>query len=343
MTFTSIPRIVRPTYDEFLNEYDLPQKPVVITGATSDWKAMGLWTHEWFGQTYGSVDVPLSRERTHTTKVASLKLARYIDLILNGKDHGLYMDQFNFDRIPGLASFIGTPYANPGRRHVDLNLWIGPAGTIISLHKDNHVGFDYSDNIFAQIHGRKRAVLASPDQDHLMYPRTKEQGAHWHSQVDWEKPDYDRFPLFRHVVLQETVIQPGELLFIPGNYWHSLRSLDPSISVSCWWRVHRIADAVVTALKRLVDPSLPPDRITRADVEEYGGVAAVAAVLDGEDLPDQMREMIQSVMEPDVLSAVRAQTGRRATAGEVIAGEAMAAEANPAVASAAALARGLAC
>lgn len=305
LSFTPIQRIERPTYHEFYHEYDLPQRPVVITGAASDWRAMGLWTHEWFGQNHGSVDVPLSRERTHTIRIASLKLRRYIDLIGRGKDAGLYMDQFSFDKIPGLSDYVATPYANPGRRNIELNLWVGPAGTFISLHKDNHIGFDHADNIFTQVAGRKRAVLVSPSQDHLMYPRAKEQGAHWHSQVDWEKPDFDRFPLFRHVELQETVLEPGEMLFIPGNYWHSLRSLDASISVSCWWRVHRIADVVITTLKRKHNSSLPPDRITSADIEEFGGLALASRALLADELPSEMLELIWSVMEPDVQKAIR--------------------------------------
>src|SRR5208282_742424 len=100
------------SYDEFYQDYDLPQRPVVIVGATADWAAMTLWNHEWFKEHYGSTDVALSRERTHTTKIASLKLSRYIDLILRGKENGLYMDQFSFYRIPGLSKYVATPYAN---------------------------------------------------------------------------------------------------------------------------------------------------------------------------------------------------------------------------------------
>ena len=308
-SFVPIERITRPTYEEFYHQYDLPQRPVVITEATSGWPAIEFWTHEWFGRTYGDVDVPLSHERTHTIKAASLKLSRYIDLIRQGKDRGLYMDQFSFDRIPGLSQCVSTPYVNPRRRNVDLNLWIGPAGTFISLHKDHHIGFDYANNIFVQVCGRKRAVLVSPDQDAFMYPRTKGQGAHWHSQVDWENPDFGRFPLFRQVKLQETVLQPGEMLFIPGNYWHSLQSLDPSISVSCWWRVYQIADVVVTALRRRENPSLPLDNITLADVVEFGGIDRLGVALQSSDLSGDVCGLIWSIMDNDVKAAIAQHFG----------------------------------
>lgn len=301
LSFTPIERVTCLSYDRFYQDYDLPQRPVVITGVASNWRAAKEWNHEWFKKYHGNTPVNLSLEKTHTTTAARMKLSEYIDLIATGKEGGLYMDQFSFERIPGLASYLETPYANPKRRNIVLNLWIGPAGTFISLHKDNHNSLDYANNIFAQIYGRKRVVLVSPDQDNLMYARSKEQGAHWHSQVDWENPDFDKFPLFRNVKLQETILNPGDILFIPGNYWHSLRSLDPSISVSCWWRVHRIVDVVVSSLRNTLDPS---DRIKLADIEEFGGVRSMSTALESENVSVEMRATVWSLLSPEARSAL---------------------------------------
>lgn len=301
-----IERIENPSRERFYQEYDLPQRPVVITGATSQWRAMSEWTHEWFRDRHGAEPVQLSVEQTHTKKVQSTTMAKYVDMILTGTDGGLYLDQFALGRIPALREDVQTPYAHPARRNVSLNLWLGPAGTFISLHKDNHISFDLVNNIFAQIRGRKRVVLVSPDEDARMYPRTKEQGAHWHSQVDYENPDFERFPLFRDVTLREAVLQPGDLVFIPGDYWHSLRSLDPSISVSCWWRVHRIADVAKTGFDRLRNPSLPADTIVAADVEEFGGVAAVSAIFDTDEMPPEGKQLIWSLMETSVRQTIDA-------------------------------------
>lgn len=320
LRFVPIERVENPSYERFYRDYDLPQRPVVITGATSRWRAMAEWTHEWFRDRHGSTPVQLSFEQTHTKKVLSMTLAQYVDMILRGRDGGLYLDQFAVDNIPGLREDIGTPYANPSRRNVALNLWIGPAGTFISLHKDNHFNLDFVNNVFAQIRGRKRVVLVSPEEDDRMYPRTKQQGAHWHSQVDWEHPDFERFPRFRDVTLQETVLQAGELIFIPGNYWHSLRSLDPSISVSCWWRVHRMADVVKTALERIRNPALAPDVITPADVEQFGGLSQASAVFDGDDLSPDAKALIWSVMDSTVRGAItdwRLRHGRQSVEASI--------------------------
>jgi hypothetical protein len=304
LSFSPIKRVSRLTYDEFVRFYDQPQLPVVITDATSEWPAMKKWSHQWFKEQHGCVEAELSVEKTHTTRATSMTMAQYIDLVLTGRDRGLYLDQLSFDRIPSLVGDVATPYVNPNRRNVMLNLWLGPAGTFISLHKDNHSPFDHMNNIFAQILGRKQVVLVSPQQDCLMYPKPKEQGAYWHSQVDWEHPDFDRFPLFRDVKCEEAIVQPGELLFIPGNYWHSVRALDQSISVSCWWYVHRIVDVAVTSAKRAHDPSLPNDQITLADVEEFGGIPRVAAALESDDLSTEERHVIFSAMDRGVSAMI---------------------------------------
>ena len=44
-----------------------------------------------------------------------------------------------------------------------------------------------------------------------------------------------KYPLFSNAVYYETVLEPGECLFIPRLWWHYVRSLSVSFSVSFWW------------------------------------------------------------------------------------------------------------
>ena len=55
------------------------------------------------------------------------------------------------------------------------------------------------------------------------------------SLVDVDAPDHvndDKFPLFKHATLQECLLGPGDMLYIPNRYWHHVRSLTTSISVN---------------------------------------------------------------------------------------------------------------
>ena len=44
-----------------------------------------------------------------------------------------------------------------------------------------------------------------------------------------------QFPNYEIVPYFDCTINEGEMLFIPVGYWHYLRSLSVSFSVSFWW------------------------------------------------------------------------------------------------------------
>ncbi|HZU30878.1 MAG TPA: cupin-like domain-containing protein, partial [Candidatus Angelobacter sp.] len=52
------------------------------------------------------------------------------------------------------------------------------------------------------------------------------------SDVDLEQVDYERFPLMRKVEILTITLEAGEFLFIPIGWWHWVKALEVSISVS---------------------------------------------------------------------------------------------------------------
>ena len=56
-----------------------------------------------------------------------------------------------------------------------------------------------------------------------------------HNQVEVENPNVERFPEFVDAPYRDCVLKPGEVLFIPTQHWHYVRSLELSFSVSFWW------------------------------------------------------------------------------------------------------------
>jgi ribosomal protein L16 Arg81 hydroxylase len=87
-----------------------------------------------------------------------------------------------------------------------------------ALHRD----FWHTHAYLAQIKGRKRAILFSPKDSDFLYS----------GQVDPEQPDFERFPLFDYATAYECVIGPGDTLLIPSKWWHYVRGLEKSITVS---------------------------------------------------------------------------------------------------------------
>lgn len=55
------------------------------------------------------------------------------------------------------------------------------------------------------------------------------------SAVDVGAVDAERFPLFAEAAFEDTVLGPGDMLFIPNRWWHYVRSLSVSASCNFWF------------------------------------------------------------------------------------------------------------
>ena len=111
---------------------------------------------------------------------------------------------------------------------VNVNAWFGPANTISPLH------YDPGHNLLCQVVGKKYIRIYDPSESSKLYP-VEEGMCSNTSQVSVEDPQPELFPEFESAVYTECILSPGEMLYIPPTYWHYVRSLDISFSVSTWW------------------------------------------------------------------------------------------------------------
>jgi hypothetical protein len=116
-------------------------------------------------------------------------------------------------------------YVDPSRYRTHMSFWFGPAGTRTPLHHDGN------NILFCQVTGRKEFYLVSPWEPELL---ARAEGYYSPLQVplgmDGEGlrvPD-EAFPwrAFR------IILEPGEALFLPVGWWHQVRALDTSVSLS---------------------------------------------------------------------------------------------------------------
>lgn len=176
-----------------------------------------------------------------------------------------YLAQHNlFSQIPSLRQDIAVPdycYTSPPPAHKSsplaekhsrlpqldeplLNAWFGPAGTISPLHTDPY------HNILAQVVGRKYVRLYAPRESHKLYPRGVEEGGvdmentsaidvglldGWDGSEEERMMAHEKFPLVGEAKYVDCVLEEGECLYIPIGWWHYVRSLSVSFSVSFWF------------------------------------------------------------------------------------------------------------
>jgi hypothetical protein len=230
-----VPVETRPAPERFFEQYFYTNRPVVLRGLTDDWAARELWSPAWFAQRFGDavVEVTSNRERdprfeeNFGSHRQEMTMRAFIDRVTSETGNDVYLVARN--RMLFREEFrelLGHYTAPAGILHGPSALetpaiWIGPKGTVTPLHHDA------TNILFGQMYGRKLVRLVSPFEIENLY--------NYHacySAVDLNAVDYEAFPLMRGVPVLETLLEPGDLLFLPLGWWHWVLSLDVSISLS---------------------------------------------------------------------------------------------------------------
>ncbi|XP_035684803.1 lysine-specific demethylase 8-like [Branchiostoma floridae] len=234
-----VPRVHCPSLKSFLLNYMRKRQPVIIQSNMEHWPARNHrpWSLEYLRQIAGCRTVPVELGRRYTEESwsqALMTVDEFIDkyIVQKSSDVGYLAQHQLFDQIPELREDIRVPdYCCLGDGEEDdivINAWFGPKGTVSPLHHDPQ------HNLLAQVVGSKYVRLYAEEVSDCVYPHEGHL-LHNTSQVDVENPDLQQFPRFKSAPYLECTLEPGEMLYIPPRYWHYIRSLDVSFSVSFWW------------------------------------------------------------------------------------------------------------
>jgi hypothetical protein len=212
---------------------------VILTGEMSDWPALAKWTPEYLKQTVGSKAIEYQGDRSKNEHFEIAKDAhrrempfdRFIDLVSRpGAGNDAYLTAYNSARnaeaISLLHPDLGFAEKFLSREAAQPNgmMWIGPAGTLTSLHHD------LTNNLIAQVVGRKRLLVLPASEVGKLYNHL-----HVFSEIsDLEDPavTLQRFPLLEHARFTEVTLMPGEMIFMPIAWWHQVRSIDFSVTIT---------------------------------------------------------------------------------------------------------------
>ncbi|XP_043238146.1 lysine-specific demethylase 8-like [Amphibalanus amphitrite] len=230
-----VPRLPCPSVERFVREV-FGRRPAVLAGCVSHWPAL-RWTLAGLERTAGHRTVPVELGGRYTDAGWSqrlMTLGQFIEQHVRRPAAGAppgYLAQYElFEQIPELGADVPTPeYCWVGAGDaVHTNIWLGPAGTVSPLHHDP------KHNCLVQVLGRKFVQVFAPEETPRLYPHEAAL-LHNTSRVDAERPDLEQFPAFAGARHQEVELGPGDLLYMPPGWWHYVRSLSVSCSVSFWF------------------------------------------------------------------------------------------------------------
>jgi HSPB1-associated protein 1 len=75
-----------------------------------------------------------------------------------------------------------------------------------------------------------------------------------YSQVNVKSPRLDRFGSFKNTRPYVVDLEPGDVLYVPHNWWHYVESLSDSISINTWVELKGVDD--FCRLKEIVSKTL---------------------------------------------------------------------------------------
>lgn len=224
------------TPDAFYKQYFFANRPIVLQGLMKGWKALETWTPEYFAEKFGDSEVEITSGRNSdpryednfTRHRSHVRMRDYVQMLLSGGEtNDFYLVAKNYlltrKEFEPLFEDFACPegFMNPDGMRNQVKLWLGPKGTITPLHHDA------CNILFGQIYGRKQVKLISPF-DLINIYNDRE----CYTNVDLGNIDYEKFPLMRQVSIIDVVLEPGEFILLPIGWWHWVRSLDISISLS---------------------------------------------------------------------------------------------------------------
>jgi hypothetical protein len=231
--------------------------PVILTDVVPSWNAYRKWSFDFLTATFGNELVPLATSLTSPI-VKMTKLSAFLSHIQrpqpdlpgfwadlrNGKPAvgpvekspayhllGWYAFQRHpqlFDDIQPLPSCIEDWEAalEPSLREAiegvsgreTTSLYIGAPGTVSHLHHD----FWGTHGWLAELRGRKKVFLFAPGAEFGVEPQ----------KFDPDLPDFAAFPDLRDMTALTATLAPGELLFMPSRWWHWVKGLEATMTVS---------------------------------------------------------------------------------------------------------------
>jgi hypothetical protein len=230
--YIEIERVTKLTKKEFIKNYYALQKPVVITNQIEDWAAFAKWDFEFLKKIAGDKIVPLydNRKTDYTKKVnepdLKMTMSEYIAILEKGPTNLRIFSYNLLEEVPMMKADMKWPDLDIYMLKKLPLVFFGGQDAKVFMHYD----LDFPNLFHVQFEGKKQCVLVDPQETKYMYRLPHS----WlcHEDIDFDNPDFERFPALKKVKPYITNLQHGEMLYMPEGWWHYMKYLTAGFSLS---------------------------------------------------------------------------------------------------------------
>jgi len=237
------------TPELFYSSYLLANRPVLIKGGASKWKATKKWGDDrHLRRAVGSIEVNVERSRNRRYGQEEKSWYRSSDINDKQEDGGggaftwnRFLDLYRSPEPPyhyaqteipeALMDEVEPPQVAPCLTSwlVWAVLWVGRGGENSLLHNDQY------ENLYAIVDGTKKVTLIDGMEASYVYEDKYLSDAGKVSSVEIDHPNYEAHPWLRHATYTTVTVKKGDILYIPIYWWHQVNSIERSIGVTMWF------------------------------------------------------------------------------------------------------------
>ncbi|CAO4369338.1 unnamed protein product [Caenorhabditis nigoni] len=225
---------------KLLVEFGFQNQPFILgSQSTSSWLARKDWVlpdgrpnKEYLKKSYGNAIVPIL---VNGTNYESTTLTEFIE---NMGDPKVYLKDWHFQNEFGTSMYTLNPFFS--RDFVNCEKWttnkeenpfgddyrfvyIGAAGSWTKFHADVVCSYSWSANIC----GRKKWFMMSPGSEEVFKSSSTDSG--------YVEDIREYQELFEQANVITFIQEPGEIVFVPSNWWHQVHNLEDTISINHNW------------------------------------------------------------------------------------------------------------
>lgn len=208
------------------------------------------YNFDYFIKNYGDMEVLITYSKPNSIDMLSnfkrVTIKKYcLDIMKNNPEwYFKTEDEYDFLALLDIKNPIIEIFDKLFNKYENIifkntSFWMGGKNSTTGWHTD----MDDLSYLYV-IKGKKKISLISPKYDNCMYIHNMyTKGSKW-SCINFKNIDYNKFPKFKNVKINTYILNEGDCIYIPRNWWHCVENLEDSIGIT--YKLYRTKECIAS-------------------------------------------------------------------------------------------------